>query len=420
MLKVLFAASEAAPIAKVGGLGDVAGALPKALHKLKIDIRVVIPHYRSIDAVGSLPSSRVPVYYVHPGKYFNREEIYGYEDDIERFSYFSEEVLKLAKKEKFEPDIIHVNDYHTSLIPSLLKSSFSSDPFFAQTRTVLTLHNLSNKGGILLEQGIISADLLVAVSPTYAKEILTSEYGEGLETALKTRQDRLFGVLNGIDTESYDPATDPNLVSKFALADLEKRAINRISLIEELKFKEENWPVFGIVARLVPQKGLDLLLEIVPELSKLPLNLAILGIGDPELEARLKKADVGLTNMSVKFEFNEGLARRIYGGSDFFLIPSRFEPSGLTQMIAMRYGSIPVVHKTGGLADTVFDGKNGLVFESNRSGDLLATIKRALEIYQNKEERESLQRVGMREDFSWDRSAKEYLRLYNMVQGLPK
>src|SRR5581483_6498112 len=293
---------------------------------------------------------------------------------------------------------IHVNDYHTALVSVLLKTKWARDPYFWRTKTLLTIHNMSNQGSYstdllnqvgltpeatpnlswdardgdidLLLQGVAESDLLVAVSPTYAKEILTAEYGFGLEDKLRERRDRLFGVLNGIDTENYDPESDPNLVSQYSVNNLEKRLLNRSELAREMGFTNQEWPIFGLVGRLVEQKGLDLVLQAGEELKKMPLNLVVLGVGEKIYEDKLRRLSQEMPSFKLQLEFNESKARRVYAGSDFFLVPSKFEPSGLTQMIAMRYGAIPVVRKTGGLADTVTDGETGLVFDHYRGEDL--------------------------------------------------
>ena len=439
MPKVLFAAAEASPIAKVGGLGDVAGALPKALKGLGVDIRVVIPKYRSIETPRCLPGSEVPISYVSSSKYFDREQIYGYRDDADRFSFFCRGLLDEAKRIGFEPDIIHLNDYHTSLVPTILKTIFQKDSFFSQTKTILTIHNLANQGvakasvleaaGLpedpkngntnFLLQGILKANLLVAVSPTYAKEILTSEYGEGLENILREREDDLSGILNGIDVGVYNPETDVNLVANYSIKNLSKRLQNKQELSRICGFTNK-WPTFGLVTRLVAQKGLDILSEILPSLSKMPLNLVVLGVGEERFEQSLSEAARKYSNFSFWQEFNEVKSRLIYAGSDFFLVPSRFEPCGLTQMVAMRYGSIPIVRKTGGLADTVKGGETGFVFDGYRAEELFGAIRDALLVWPDKKNLGKLQRTGMSQDFSWGSSAKEYVKLYQKVEELPQ
>lgn len=445
--KVLFASSEAAPLAKVGGLGDVAGALPKALKDLGVDVRVIIPKYHSIETPRHLPESRVPIYYVSSPKYFGREQIYGYEDDAERFSFFCRGLLEETKKVGFEPDIIHLNDYHTSLVPFLLSTSYNKEAFFAQSRTLLTIHNLANQGLVktqalisaglemgqsqspktgpkdpsvnMLLNGISRADKLVAVSPTYAKEILTPEYGEGLENSLQEREADLSGILNGIDVAVYNSETDANLVANYSVKNLSKRSRNKVELARVCGFQND-WPIMGLVSRLVAQKGLDILSELLPELSKMPLNLIVLGVGEERFEKSLLAAAKSYPNMAFWREFSEAKSRLIYAGSDFFLVPSRFEPCGLTQMVAMRYGSIPIVRKTGGLADTVTDGKTGFVFEKYSSEELLKVIKKALETWSDKRSLEKLQRGGIEQDFSWVKSAKEYVKLYQKAEEVPK
>lgn len=439
MLKVLFAASEATPMAKVGGLGDVAGALPKSLKKLGVDVRLVIPKYRSIATPDKLPGSEVPVYYVSSTEFFERDQIYGYADDSDRFAYFCKGLLELVKGLNFQPDVIHINDYHTSLVPAILKSEYKDDPFFSKVKTLLTLHNLANQGnhdihvlakagldvrstpelGVdaldndidMLREGVESAGLIVAVSPTYAKEILTPEYGEGLQDDLNKRKDCLHGVLNGIDTEVYDPSIDHNLVETYSLEKPGGKAHNRDDLVEMYGIKNPGWPIVGMISRLVNQKGFDLVLEAGENLTRMEVNFVVLGLGEKKFEDGLKVLS-GKGNFYVDIEFSETRSRKIYAGSDFFLIPSRFEPCGLTQMVSMRYGTVPIVRKTGGLADTVFEGKNGFVFENYTTAEMLDAIKRAQAVYKNKDLMRNLAMEGMREDLSWDRSAKEYVKLY--------
>src|ERR1700730_13248680 len=364
MLKVLFAASEASPIVKVGGLGDVAGALPKALKKLRADIRLVVPKYRSINTPKELPGSNVPVYYVPSKEFFERDQVYGYADDPDRYAYFCKGVLELAKEVNFQPDIIHINDYHTSLVPAILEAEYRDDEFFSKTKTVLTIHNLANQrnhdihllaeaglnasstpdlgwdspdGDVdMLLEGISAADMIVAVSPTYAKEILTPEYGEGLQGELNRRKGELHGVLNGIDTELYDPRTDHNLFANYSAKNVVGKEVDRKGLVKELKIKKPDWPIIGMVSRLVEQKGFDLALEAGESLTRMEANIVVLGVGEKRFEDGLKElAARANSNFFIDLEFSEPRSRKIYAGADFFLIPSRFEPSGLTQMISM-------------------------------------------------------------------------------------
>jgi starch synthase len=445
MLKVLFAASEASPIAKVGGLGDVAGSLPKSLKKLGIDVRVVIPKYRSITTPASIPGSDVPIYYVSSTKFFERDQIYGYADDPDRFAYFCKGLLELSKDINFQPDVVHINDYHTSLVPMILAIEYKHDPFFSKVKTLLTIHNIASQGnhdihvlseaGLnsdstpelgddardndinMLLDGVASSNMIVAVSPTYAKEILTDEYGEGLQGKLNERKGLLHGVLNGIDVDVYNPEQDHNISTTYTSETIDKKQKNRADLLKEMDIAHPEWPIIGMVSRLVSQKGFDLVLEAGKELKNLEANFLVLGVGEKRLEEGLKILAIDKGNFYVDLEFSEPKSRKIYAGSDFFLIPSRFEPCGLTQMVSMRYGTVPIVRKTGGLADTVFEGTNGFIFENYNSHEMLAAIKRALTVYLNKELMKKLRIEGMSEDFSWDKSAKEYVRLYVQLVG---
>lgn len=444
MLKVLFAASEATPIAKVGGLGDVAGALPKSLKKLGVDVRLFIPKYRSITTPATLPDSEVLVYYVSSTEFFERDQIYGYADDPDRFAYFCKGLLELAKDLNFQPDVIHINDYHTSLVPAVLEARYKGDEFFANAKTLLTIHNLANQGnhdihllsraGLnsdstpelgedvrdndidMLRDGIAAADMIVAVSPTYAKEILTDEYGEGLQGVLNSRKLVLHGVLNGIDVDVYNPSTDHNIAATYSRENFDRKFNDRADLVKEFKIKNPDWPIVGMVSRLVGQKGFDLVIEVGEELSRLEANFVVLGVGEKRFEDGLKQLEAK-GNFYVDLEFSEPRSRKIYAGSDFFLIPSRFEPCGLTQMVSMRYGTVPIVRKTGGLADTVSEGKNGFVFEKYDAREMMAALRRALTVYKNKEMMKTLQTEDMNEDFSWEKSAKEYVRLYDQLVG---
>lgn len=476
-MKVLFAASECAPIVKVGGLADVVGGLPKALRKLGVDVSIAIPKYESIQKTmeqwsnltidveyasktekvlvyeTKLPDTSIPVYLLENPNYLSTGPIYSAKSaegsplDIDRFSFFSKAVVEfissLRGNDKVTPfDIIHCHDWHTSLIPQLVKSSKF------KVKTLLTIHNMGKqyqgrrKDTNILLQGIINADLLNTVSATYAQEIQTKEFGEGLDQYLRQYKDKLFGILNGVDYEVWNPQTDKYLTTNYGLVDWQTgKARNKIRLLETVGLpKGEDVPTFGMVSRIAEQKGFDILIPALEKLfsasrvklvgsdSNQDMRVIILGVGDPEIEDRIKKLEAGFKD-KLKFItlFDETLAHLIYAGSDFFLIPSRFEPGGLTQLIAMRYGTLPIVRKVGGLADSVEDKVTGFVFEEYTSEALLAKIEEALKhlggVRMHSSEVELTESVTYRQmvnsalqkDFSWDKSAKEYLRLYKKL-----
>ncbi len=475
-LKVLFLAAEVAPFAKTGGLADVAGALPKALHDLGVDIRVCMPRYQRVDPVRfglqkvldpfpvpmddttepvaiyqATIGRGVPVYFVDNDRYFgSREGIYGYPDDGERFVLYCRAALEMLRRLNWQPDIIHCNDWHTGIVPNWLKTIYKDDPFFARTATVFTIHNLQYQGifgfrvlevaGLdeygfiyhpqiaelanvvdLLARGIHFADVINTVSERYAKEILTPEYGEKLDPLLRDRQDRLFGILNGLDYEEYNPATDKYIIRNFDREHLDLRIENKLALQREAGLPEDPLvPLIGMVSRLADQKGFDLLAQIFDALmDALPIQFVLLGTGDQHYHNLFQKfARDYAGRCAVFLTFNTPLAQKIYAGSDMFLMPSRFEPCGLGQMIAMRYGSIPIVRATGGLADTVQDFNprtgegTGFAFEHYHAMDLFAAITRAVENYKYPATWRMLQERDMALDFSWNRSARKYLELY--------
>lgn len=473
-LKILYLSAEAVPFAKTGGLADVAGSLPKAIRALGHDIRVVMPRYGRIDPIkfdlkeilpafpvpmdkqmeeaavlqGSIAPD-VPVYFIENAKYYDRDGIYMYPDDAERFVFFSRSALEMLKRLDWRPDIIHCNDWHTAIIPNWLKTVYKDDPFFAQTATVYTIHNLAYQGifgyrvleiaGIaeygfmyhpemadlaevvdFMARGIFFADVINTVSEKYAQEILTPEFGEKLDPLLRDRRDRLFGILNGIDYEVMNPATDKYIAQNYDVEHLDKRVQNKLALQQQANLKQDvNIPLIGIISRLTDQKGFDILGDVLDHVLDLDLQLILLGTGDPhyhELFSRIAQAYPG--KAAVFLTFNAELAQRIYAGTDMFLMPSRFEPCGLGQMIAMRYGSVPIVRATGGLADTVkdFDPRtgegNGFSFIRYDRWALFATIVRALENYKYKDTWRRLQVKGMTADFSWNASARKYVDLY--------
>jgi starch synthase len=476
-LRILFISAEVAPYAKVGGLADVAGSLPKALRALGHDVRVIMPRYGQIDPSQyglqpvldafqvSFPDREepaslwqttldggVPVYLVESEHYFAREAIYGYQDDGERFLFFSRAALEVPRQLDWQPDILHCNDWHTAIIPCLLKTTLEDDPFYAGAASIFTIHNLAYQGifdqkilaitGLsgswlqpqiggrcseldLMSQGILYADVVNTVSPTYAQEILTPEYGEGLDPVLKYRKGRLFGILNGLDTNAFNPATDPHLAARYDVDNLDRKAENKLALQREGGLVEAAAiPLVGIVSRLADQKGFDLLESIVePVLRQTGVQLALLGTGDEHYQDLFRRLRERHPEQAfVALTFDAALAQRIYAGADIFLMPSRYEPCGLGQMIAMRYGTVPVVRRTGGLADTVSDYRppdgegDGFVFEEYSSWACFVALIRAIESYRRQDEWRTLQRRGMRTDFSWTVSAQRYIALHEKAR----
>lgn len=461
-------AAEAAPLAKVGGLADVVGALPKALEKLDCEITVILPFYGSIDksAYGpkllkngikvttgesvekvsawecALPNSTVKIVLIKHAV-FDGPEIYSSTElwhsaadaaGVKRFAFFNLAVLEVLTALGLKPDIMHCHDWHAGLIPLKLKSE--ANGFFKGCKTVFTIHNLANQGSFgnelqifarlntmhytmnttgenntLMTQGILNADIITTVSPTYAKEILTSEYGAGVEKQLKSRRKDLFGIINGIDTETFSPAADSAIYANYDAKNISKKLENKLRLQKELNL-EANPDILtvGLISRLVWQKGLDL---ITDDFSKINCQLIILGSGQPELEGKFSiLAKNNPSKIYFKKELDLKLAQKIYAGCDALLIPSRFEPCGLTQLIAMRYGTVPIVRQTGGLKDTVTLA-NGFLFKTLNSLVLKKTIQKAISLYtKNKPAWKKLQLRGLKTDFSWSKSAKEYQKLY--------
>ncbi len=481
-MRILFIGSELTPIAKVGGLGDVVGSLPKALEKLGLEIKIVIGKYSIVDetkyplkkltdiqvpweestqSVGvystTMPESNIEVLLmdhelINQGGVYDSPTAFATTDhEIKRFLLVSRSALESIKKIDWKPDVIHIHDWHTSFVPCWLKSVYKNNPFLRDIPTLLTIHNLANQGIVFGEilkfvglkpedlpsimsdiqdgdlnffrQGIENATLLNTVSPTYAKEILTPEFGEGLEKFLKDRQSDLFGILNGIDFDRFDPETDPDIYQNYSLKTFLGKYKNKLSLQKELGLQvtsDKKIPLIGIVSRLTDQKGGELVNKIIDKIVGLNCQLAVLGLGDPIHEKYYKKAaEKYPKNISASIKFDAPLAQKIYAASDMFLMPSRFEPCGLGQMIAMRYGSIPIVRKTGGLADTVMDEKTGFVFEKYSSGALYGAIERAVSYFnENHDKFIQIAQNGMREDFSWDKSANEYVKLYEKLEQI--
>lgn len=477
-MKILFAASEVAPFAKTGGLADVAGSLPLALAALGHDVRVVLPRYRQVDpltyglrhiAACYVPLSSwkercdilagtmggaVPAYFINKDLYFNRPELYrtpqgDYHDNAERFIFFSRAVPELCRVLDFAPDIIHCNDWQTGLVPLYLRRFYAGAPQFHHSRTVFTIHNLGYQGiywkrdlsltGLgwdvftpeilefydninLLKAGITSADAVTTVSATYSREIRTPEFGHGLDGTLRSRAADLHGIVNGIDFDEWDPAKDPALPRHYTAARPAGKRECKRALQAELGLPQDDDPVLGMVTRLTDQKGLDILLDAIPEVLGQQARLVILGTGDEHFHRRLASlGDRHRDRMRVLLRYDDTLARRIYAGSDLFLMPSRYEPCGLGQMHALRYGTVPVVRRTGGLADTVADydprtGKGtGFVFDEYSPRALAACVARALAVYRAPKKWAVVMRAGMAADFSWTHSAKEYVKVYRKV-----
>jgi starch synthase len=468
-LKVLFLAAEASPFVKVGGLGDVAGSLPAALAALGHDVRLAIPGYGAIDWAGFRPRRRerfdvnraggaepaqvwetssdgVPVYLVTGPPIPTDRRIYGssIEEDGRKFVFFSLAALEACRVLDFRPDVVHCNDWHTGPAVYRLAITRSADPFFADTATLFTIHNLPYTGrgagrflgeyglpasevlGLLPEWardsllgiGLATADVLTTVSPTYAREIQTAEGGYGFDGVLRARHDRLHGVLNGIDTQSWNPETDEVLRARFDADSLDLRPANKASLQQETGLQPDSRAfLLGIVSRLDSQKGFDIAIPVLPRWIQSGGQFAALGSGDPVIEENLAALELGFPGRaSVRLRFDPPHSRRIYGGTDAILIPSRYEPCGLTQMIAMRYGAVPIARRTGGLADTITDagdsGGTGFLFDGYDSLSLAHALDRARRVYADREKWTELQRRGMERDFGWGRSAAQYGALY--------
>lgn len=476
-MKILMIASEVTPLAKTGGLADVIGSLPKELKRLGHDVRIIIPFYTEVEKGGfSIRKGRksvdiviggttekgllrqasigdIPVYLLEHKGYFNRDHLYGtpegdYPDNGRRFAFFCRGVIEVLKKLDFRPDVLHCHDWQAALVPILLRYRLERDPFFARSATIFTIHNLAYQGlfpaedakemGIdpawltidrlefygqinLMKGAILTADAITTVSRAYSDEILTPDQGCGLEGVLQARKSALHGILNGLDYSVWDPAEDRHLVKNYSASASAGKLANKLTLQNELGLEQsQTVPLLAMVTRLASQKGIDLLLEIAPHLADDNLQLVILGSGDEYYMKQLQEMQKTMPrNLSVIFGFNAKLAHRIYAGSDIFLMPSLYEPCGLGQMIALRYGSVPVVRKTGGLADTIADRRNGVrdpngfTFDENTAEDFLAAVKRAVaEFRESRTEWRKLVRRGMSADLSWQKSAEQYEALY--------
>ena len=474
-MRVLFAASEAHPFIKTGGLGDVMGALPKSLAKLGVDVRVVIPKYKNIKdelkqklqfvkwftvSVGwrnqycgifQYQYKGVIYYFIDNEYYFNRDGLYGYFDDGERFAFFNRAVLEFIKQIDWQPDLINCNDWQTGMVPVLLNLEYKKDEFYSKIKTVFSIHNLLFKGSFspkvlpelfgydymplvngsveldgsvsFLKGGLNYCDQITTVSNTYAEEIKTPQYGEGLDGFLRSKSYYLMGIVNGIDYEEFNPQDDKFIFKNFNINSLDNKVENKLALQRELGLpQKKDTPMIGLISRLTHQKGCDLIVNMIDRLLQRDIQIVILGTGDYWYEETFKNLQYRYPDkVSANIKFDNTLAHKIYAATDMFLMPSLFEPCGLGQLIALRYGSIPIVRETGGLKDTIspynkYNGVgNGFGFKNFNSNELMQIMEYALTIYNDKNAWNNIIRQAMNSDNSWEKSAMQYKWLYEGV-----
>jgi len=488
-LKVLFVSSEVAPFAKTGGLADVAGSLPKYLQALGHDVRVVMPKYRQVASSGadlkqtgmtvycnivertvsanvleSRLGGSVPIYFIEQDRYFDREGLYGtsvgdYEDNAERFIFFSKAVVALCEEMSWQPDVIHCNDWQTGLIPAYLSILYRDSEFWGRVGTLFTVHNLAYQGQFwhldlpmtglpwdvftpeglefygkinLLKSGIVFSHVINTVSKRYAQEIQSQEMGHGLDGVLRARAADLYGVINGVDYSVWSPDADRLLPVTYSAKNPSGKRKCKEALLRAFNLDVDlDRPLIGMVGRLVAQKGFDILAEVIDEIVGSDVSFVLLGTGDERYESMFKNLHSEFPGRAgVSIAFDNKTAHLIEAGSDIFLMPSRYEPCGLNQLYSLRYGTVPVVRATGGLDDTIEDYDEthgtgtGFKFEPYTGDALLACVRRAMEIYKDKKAWSSIVGRGMAADFSWDRAAKEYEKLYRkalskMGRGVP-
>jgi starch synthase len=460
-MKIAICASEVVPFAKTGGLADVTGALPFALEALKQEVIIVMPKYKVIsepkfkinklkeDISYSMIGKGIKVYFLENDAYFKRDALYGdksgdYKDNLDRFSYYCRRSLELLKEINFKADVIHIHDWQAALIPIYLKTLYKEAPFYKNMRTVLTIHNIGYQGlfpkeqypklGLdwslfnmemlefynqinLLKGGMVFSDIINTVSPTYSKEIQTKEFGYGLEGVLNKRKNSVFGILNGLDYSIWNPKIDKFIAKNYSAENIKDKSESKKDLQQLSNLpQKQDVPLFGIVSRLAEQKGFDILAEGIDKICKMGLQLVILGTGDLKyhliLEEMVKKYPKVI---SLHLKFDDALAHKIYAGSDIFLMPSKYEPCGLGQLISLKYGTIPLVFKTGGLADTVTKD-TGFILDNYGPQDLIKTMQNAIKAFQDKKKWPKMQSAAMKCDFSWEESAQKYINLYERAK----
>ena len=471
-MKVMFAVSECVPFIKSGGLADVAGSLPKELVKQGTEVTIIMPKYRDIPekylsdlekvmdfrvqvgwrnqycGLEKLEQDGITFYFIDNEDYFKRPGLYGYFDDGERFSFFNRAVLESLSYLSYYPDIIHCHDWHTAMIPFMLNVDYKWRREYSQIKTVFTIHNLQFQGimprgalGDLLnlnddyfttdqlefygninfmKAALIASDKITTVSPTYMDEIQTDYYGEKLNQLLTLRQSDLTGIINGIDEEVYNPATDDVIIQKYSNTNISGKVQNKLDIQKLFGLKEdETIPIISMITRLTSQKGLELVRHVFHEIMEENVQFLVLGTGDPEFENFFREMEFKYPDKCKAYiGFDESLAHKIYAGADLFLMPSKFEPCGLGQLIALQYGNIPVVRETGGLNDTVFsyneltNSGNGFSFTNFNAHDMLYTIRRALHLYEDKDVWSTIVKNAMTMDNSWAQSAFKYNQLY--------
>lgn len=485
-MRVLIASPEVYPFVKTGGLADVTGSLPKALKELGVDARVILPKHKQIGDKFPLKYSNlrisVPIsskrveaeiveshydgiiaYLIEKDEYFFRDYLYStpdgdYLDNAERFTFFSKAILEAMRVVDFIPDVLHLNDWETALAAMFLKVHYSSDPQIGRVATLLTIHNLGYQGIFwhydmhllnvgweyftpeylefygkinFLKAGIVFSDIINTVSRKYSEEIQTPEYGFGLDGVLRKRSEDLFGVLNGIDYTEWDPEKDEKIPERYGMHSIEKKAVNKIHLQRELQLPESpEIPVLATISRLSDQKGFDLIVPSIPKIVEMGVQYVILGTGERKYHDQLEDLKRRFPNsLGLRIGYDDRLAHLIEAGSDMFLLPSRYEPCGLNQLYSLKYGTVPIVRAVGGLDDTIVDydedpwSGTGFKFREYTVSALIQAVERALLVFKDRKAWRELQRRGMQQDFSWKRSAREYLKLYELAvkkHGTPR